>query len=53
MLKVRNHSKAGLLKTMFSASLLLCSTAAMAQSQKIEANVNQETTIVVDIEEEE
>ena len=34
MLKVRNHSKAGLLKTMFSASLLLCSTAAMAQSQK-------------------
>lgn len=34
MLKVRNHSKAGLLKTMFSASILLCSTAAMAQSQK-------------------
>ena len=34
MLKVRNHSKAGLLKTLFSASLLLCSTAAMAQSQK-------------------
>ena len=34
MLKVRNHSKAGLLKTVFSASLLLCSTAAMAQSQK-------------------
>ena len=34
MLKVRNHSKAGLLKTMFSVSLLLCSTAAMAQSQK-------------------
>lgn len=34
MQKVRNHSKAGLLKTMFSASLLLCSTAAMAQSQK-------------------
>ena len=34
MLKVRNHSKAGLLKTMFSASLLLCSTAAMGQSQK-------------------
>lgn len=34
MLKVRNHSKAGLLKTMFSASLLLCSTVAMAQSQK-------------------
>ena len=34
MLKVRNHFKAGLLKTMFSASLLLCSTAAMAQSQK-------------------
>lgn len=34
MLKVRNHSKAGMLKTLFSASLLLCSTAAMAQSQK-------------------
>ena len=34
MLKVRNHSKAGLLKTMFSASLLLCSTAAMAHSQQ-------------------
>lgn len=34
MLKVRNYSKAGMLKTMFSASLLLCSTAAMAQSQK-------------------
>lgn len=34
MLKVRNYSKAGVLKTMFSASLLLCSTAAMAQSQK-------------------
>ena len=34
MLKVRNHSKAGLLKTMFSASILLCSTVAMAQSQK-------------------
>ena len=34
MLKVRNHSKAGMLKAMFSASLLLCSTAAMAQSQK-------------------
>ena len=34
MLKVRNHSKAGLLKTFSLASLLLCSTAAMAQSQK-------------------
>ncbi|MGM9707998.1 MAG: SusC/RagA family TonB-linked outer membrane protein [Prevotella sp.] len=34
MLKVRNLSKAGMLKTIFSASLLLCSTAAMAQSQK-------------------
>lgn len=34
MLKVRNLSKAGMLKTAFSASLLLCSTAAMAQSQK-------------------
>ena len=34
MLKVRNHSKAGMLKTLFSVSLLLCSTAAMAQSQK-------------------
>ena len=34
MLKVRNHSKAGMLKTLFSASLLLCSTAAMAQSKK-------------------
>ena len=34
MLKSRNHSKAGMLKTLFSASLLLCSTAAMAQSQK-------------------
>lgn len=34
MLKVRNQSKAGLLKTLFSASLLLSSTAAMAQSQK-------------------
>ena len=34
MLKVRNLSKAGMLKTIFSASLLLCSTAAMAQIQK-------------------
>ena len=34
MLKVRNLSKAGMLKTAFSASLLLCSTASMAQSQK-------------------
>lgn len=34
MLKVRNLSKAGMLKTIFSASLMLCSTAAMAQSQK-------------------
>lgn len=34
MAKVRNQSKAGMLKTMFSASLLLCSTSAMAQTQK-------------------
>ena len=34
MLKVRNLSKAGMLKTFSLASLLLCSTAAMAQSQK-------------------
>ena len=34
MLKVRNYSKAGMLKTFSLASLLLCSTAAMAQSQK-------------------
>ena len=34
MLKVRNYSKAGMLKTFSLASILLCSTAAMAQSQK-------------------
>ena len=47
MLKVRNHSKAGMLKTLFSASLLLCSTAAMILIM-LDSSIRKSQTMRVD-----